>query len=413
MNESLKKRIWLVTELFYPEEDATAYIFTKIATYLTREFDVKVICGPISYDGADKKVTNDDELNKSINIYRKNIIKLDKNNLVKRTFRFFLLSFQLFNTLRRNISKGDTVLLATNPAPLILLVGLMKSFKVFQLHILVHDVFPENTIAIGIFKKKSNFIYRLIKFVFDFAYCHADHIIVLGKDMKEIFEDKIRRKKKTITVSVIPNWGDIRNVAPVRRSESLIKKWGLEDKIVLQFAGNIGRVQGLEEVIETFFLSNNPELHLVIFGSGAFLPAICQFIKENNIRNISVYDVYSRSEQSKILNSCDIAIVSLSKGMYGLGVPSKAYNILAAGKPILFIGEPGSEISQMVIDEEIGWSLDISHKNELVDFLSQLSLKTLDDLSALGSKARKLCEKKYSESIVLDELLNSIKSISS
>ena len=412
MEEFIKKRIWLVTELFYPEEDATAYIFTKIANYFTKKFDVNVICGPNSYDGSNKKIKYETELNECVHIYRNNIIKLDKNNLFQRTFRFLLLSFQLFNTLRKKIIKGDVVLLATNPAPLILLLGLMKHFKVFELHILIHDVFPENTIAAGIFKKKSNITYRFIKLIIDYGYCQADHLIVLGKDMKELVQNKIRNKKKEIVISVIPNWGDTEKITPVKRSDSLIKKWGMEDKIILQYAGNIGRVQGLKEVVEAFHLGNNPYTQLVIFGSGVYLSVINKFIKENNIQNISLGGIYSRQEQKEVLNACDIAIVSLSKGMYGLAVPSKTYNILAAGKPILFIGESGSEISQLVIKEDIGWSLDISVKQGLVDFFSHLTLNCFDELSPKGAKARSLSEKKYSESIVLFDLLNSIKNIS-
>ncbi len=412
MKETVKKRIWLVTELFYPEENATAYIFTKIANCLTREFDVNVICGPDSYNDSDKMFSNAAPLAECIHVFRHNTIKLDKNKLSGRSLRFLLLSFKLYNSLRKNISKGDIVLLSTNPAPLILFLGLLKHFKVFQLNILVHDVFPENTIAAGIFKKKSNIIYRFIKLVFDKAYCQADQLIVLGKDMNELVQHKIKRMKKQIIVTVITNWSDTEIIIPIKRSDSLIKKWGLEDKIVLQFAGNIGRVQGLQEVVEAFYLSNNPDIHMVIFGSGAYLSTIDQFIKGKEIQNISIYGVYSRQEQKEILNACDIAIVSLSKGMYGLGVPSKTYNILAAGKPILFVGEDGSEISQLVLKEDIGWSLDISLKQELVDFFSKLTLNCFDELSEKGSRARRLSERKYSESIVLFDLLNSIKNIS-
>lgn len=408
MKESSPKKIWLITELFYPEEDATAYIFTKIANCLTTEFKVNVICGPSSYDGNKKKITNEASLNKDIIIYRSNTLKLNKNNLLQRTFRFLILSFQLSNTLRKKVSKGDIVFLATNPAPLLILVGFLKYFKAFQLHILVHDVFPENTIAAGIFNKKSNVVYKLLKTIFDYGYSQADHIIVLGKDMKELIQNKSKSKKN---ISIITNWADIENIVPIKRSDSLIRKWGLEEKIVLQYAGNIGRVQGLKEVLEAFYLSNNRNIHLAIFGSGAYASTIRQFVKEKNIQNISFHGNFSRQEQQKILNACDIGIVSLSKGMYGLGVPSKTYNILAAGKPVLFIGELGSEISSLVLKEEIGWAIDISLKDDLTSFFSNLSFNTMDELISKGIKARTVAENNYSESKILIDLLKSIKNI--
>lgn len=54
-----------------------------------------------------------------------------------------------------------------------------------------------------------------------------------------------------------------------------------------------------------------------------------------------------RSQQNDFLNACDIGIVTLNDGMYGLGVPSKSYNIWAAGKPILYIGDDNSGNSFM------------------------------------------------------------------
>lgn len=75
-------------------------------------------------------------------------------------------------------------------------------------------------------------------------------------------------------------------------------------------------------------------------GDGALKDKLIKYVEEIGLTNkINFFGNYSREEQNKILNYTDIALVTLSKGMYGLGVPSKTYNILAAGKPILFIGD--------------------------------------------------------------------------
>lgn len=77
-----------------------------------------------------------------------------------------------------------------------------------------------------------------------------------------------------------------------------------------------------------------------IWGTGSAENTIKEKVLEYGMENqVSFHGTYFRSEQQKVLNSCDIALVRLVEGMYGLGVPSKTYNILAAGKPILYIGE--------------------------------------------------------------------------
>ena len=82
--------------------------------------------------------------------------------------------------------------------------------------------------------------------------------------------------------------------------------------------------------------------------------------------------------------------------MLGLGVPSKAYNILAAGKPILFIGDPRSEIARMVTEADVGWVFP-DHGEALVTFIRSLHRDGRDALGARGSRARALAVSRYGE----------------
>jgi len=406
-----KRKIWIVSELFHPEETAVAYIFTRIADHLSKDYDVRVICGPAFYDNEKKEFSDIKELSKEITIYRNESLNLNKNNLFQRTISIILLSFQLANSFRKRVSKGDIVLLSTNPAPLLLLIGWLKHFKKFQLHILVHDVFPENTIPAGIFKSNKSFLYKLIKIIFDKAYSQADHLIVLGRDMKDIISAKVKKYNNKVIISIVPNWADTSQIMPKKRANSSLEIGDLKDKIVLQYAGNIGRVQGIEAIIEAFRKCENNELHLLIHGSGALVPFIKDYIKSNALSNVSLFGSYSRKDQNEILNSCDIAIVSLSIGMYGLGVPSKSYHILSAGKPILFLGDSRSEISCLVKEEGVGWSIDMNNQKELIDFFNKLSKDNSDKYINMGMKARLLVEEKYDEKIVLRNFQKAMESI--
>jgi glycosyltransferase involved in cell wall biosynthesis len=301
------------------------------------------------------------------------------------------------------IQKGEIVLLATNPAPLLISAGLIKRWKKIQLHILVHDVFPENTIPAQLFKNKKSITYRLIKTFFDRAYAKADHLIAIGRDMKEVLFEKTKKFNKKLPVSVVTNWSNpIENTLNIQKINSKSKKVN-EGKIVLQYSGNIGRVQGLEDLIEAFVLSNNPSIHLIIRGTGALYTTIEKLISTNNLKNITLLGSYSRNEENEVLLNCDISIVSLSKGMFGLGVPSKTYNLLSAGKPILFIGDPNSEISLMVKEFDIGWSIDINKKEDLTKFFNDLGSKNMHDIQSKGQKARLLAENQFEEKNILTQ----------
>ena len=103
-----KKRIWIVTELFYPEETAVAYIFTRIADYLSNDYQVGVICGPEFYDNNKKAFVDRLNLSDEIEIFRTKSLDLDKNSLVQRTIKITLLSLRMGLLMVRKISKGET-----------------------------------------------------------------------------------------------------------------------------------------------------------------------------------------------------------------------------------------------------------------------------------------------------------------
>lgn len=400
-------KIWIVTELFYPEETAVAYIFTRIANYLSKSYKVSVICGPEFYDNNKRKFIDEVGISDAIEIFRIKSFSLDKNSLFQRTFKIMILSVQIGILMCKKISKGETVLLATNPSFLLLFVRFIKYFKKIKLHILVHDVFPENAIPARIFKNEKVVAFRIIKFLFDRAYACADHLIVIGRDMKEIMFNKVSHSKTRPSISIVPNWTNPEKFTVITNLT------GGVDKLVLQYAGNIGRVQGLLELLDAFRICNNKNLYLILRGTGACYSDIENYIKEYKLENVDLKGSFSRNEENEILTNCDIGIVSLSKGMYGLGVPSKAYHLSSAGKPILYIGEPGTEISDMVLENDIGWSLDIKNQKKLIEFFRNLSSIDRYLLIKMGNKARLLAERDYNESTVLKLLQLKIESVNS
>ena len=87
--DSIKQRLWIVTELFPPEETSTGYIMGEIANAMSQKYEVKVICGPKVYDTNKKNVTSSLEvINPSIEVVRVNGIAEDKNSKLSRIKKF-------------------------------------------------------------------------------------------------------------------------------------------------------------------------------------------------------------------------------------------------------------------------------------------------------------------------------------
>ena len=400
------KRIWIVSELFYPDETSTAYILTKVAEALTVKFDVNVICGPRSYSFKNDNVetsTKDTDI-PGVKIYRVSETSLDKNKLITRIIRFLMLSFKLSRKLYASVQKGEPVLIVTNPAPILLIISIIKRIKKFPLYILVHDVFPENTVPAGIISSPKSVIYRILKCFFDSAYRSADKLIVLGRDMQDVILRKLGNNKNRTQVAIIENWAQ--NM--VRPNHKSIEQLLSVPKIDLQYAGNVGRVQGLQNLVKIFYSVNNSDIRLSIWGDGAVKGELEKYVNDNNVNNVIFWRSYSREEQNMVLNNCDLAIVTLADGMYGLGVPSKSYNIMAAGKPILFIGDLNSEIALMIKEYGIGYCFDSKDINGISAFLISLHDTSREDLYKKGIKARQIAETNFSEKEILKKFLNEI-----
>ena len=400
--KSNKERLWIITELFYPEETSTSFILSKIANKLSDKYDVKVLCGYPTYDKNSRKPSF--EISDTIDIKRIKSFAGSKDKIIHRMLRFMTLSIALCWSAMINIRKSDKVFIVTNPAPLLVLISLLKKIKRFELNVLVHDVFPENTIPAGIIKSKKSFFYKILKAIFDKAYGNASRLIVLGRDMKSIMEKKLQFKSLQPEIVIVPNWGDTINIQALPKNTFIRNDENAAKKIVFQYAGNMGRVQGLLELLDIISKVNNDKICFDFIGDGAVKNDMIDFVRHNKMMHkVSFYPPYRRDEQQEVLGKCDVAIITLAKGMKGLGVPSKTYNILSAGKPVLFIGDEDSEISMLVREHEIGYTFVADDTLGLYNFFNSLTESDLLKLKLMGKKSREIAEQYYSEDKVLEK----------
>lgn len=400
------KNLWIATELFYPEETSTSFILTKIANRLSEKYDVKVVCGDPVYDK--QKKSSHFSLDSRVNVHRIKGWGGNKNSLLSRSLRFVFLSLSIFFYLWKNVKKGEKVFMVTNPAPLILLVSILKRFKKIELIILVHDVFPENTIPAGIIKSEKSVLYRVLRSIFDKAYSKADLLITLGRDMQQVIEAKIRKYNSHSKIEIIENWGDTEGIYPLLKEEVLNEDSSLKDRIIFQYAGNLGRVQGLIELLHIIKKVKNNRLVFHFVGEGAVKNTMLEYVEENKLKNVFFDGAYSREDQLQVLNKADVSFVSLAPKMFGLGVPSKTYNILAAGKPVLYVGEKNSEIDLLLREENIGYSFQHFEEQNILDFFNSFDETSVQELEIMKQKARKVAEEKFSEEIILNKFYNII-----
>ncbi len=385
-----KKEIWLVSELFYPETISTGYIMTEIATSLAKEYQVSVICGPEFYEEKDEKVTIKPLPN--IKIHRIQFKGYNKNSFISRIIGHLKVTYKMLQLMKKKIPKGAEVLMVTNPVLLLVLTSFLVKKQNWKMKVLVHDVFPENLVISGFLKSKTSFVFGIMKRIFNNAFKKMEVLIVLGRDMQQLFQQK---KGNSEGITIIENWANIENIISRPIPKTPKKKF--------LFAGNMGRLQGLEILLEALKKTKSHPYIFTFIGSGALENHIETFIATEKTTHIEKYGWIPREEQDKFMADATIGVVTLKKDMYGLGVPSKFYNLLAAGKPIFYIGDVNSEVHLVLQTHEIGWFAEAGNLEEITATLIKIANADISEIKKRSENGRALAESKYSKEIILNK----------
>lgn len=395
-----KRNLWVVTELYYPEETSTGYYLTRIAEGLAGDFNVKVLCGQPNYSGRGVRAPKK-EIHKNVEIFRAFGTTLDKNIILFRLINMLTLSFSIFWKAFFNFQKGDKVLVVTTPPSLPFITAFASLIRGGSYVLLIHDNYPEILIAVGKTKENS-FLVKFLEFFNRWLYKYAGKIIVVGRDMRLLVEKKT--EGLDIPIEYIPNWAELEQLKPEQRRENrLLKELNLQDKFVFLYAGNMGYPNDLESIIECAEkLKNDDKFHFVFLGAGVKRKWLEREIKENQLTNVTLLSPRPRSEQNDFLNACDVAIVSLVKKMRGVSMPSRTYNILAVGKPILALAEDDSEIAFVVQEDNVGWIVPPNEPEKLLQTILTI-YKERKKIPEMEKNSRKSALGKYSlETAILD-----------
>lgn len=393
-----KQNLWVVTELYYPEMTSTGYYLTEIAEGLTDSFEVKVLCGQPNYSARGVRAPSR-ERHKDVEIFRAFGTTLDKNIIPFRIINMISLSVSVFFHALFKFRRGDEILVVTTPPSLPFAVALAACLKNAGYTLLIHDNYPEILIAAGKTEAES-FLVKILNSANGWLYRGAKKIIVVGHDMRDLVGKKLTKIKKRgeIPVEIIPNWAELEQVEPMeRKNNQLLEELGIQDKFVFLYAGNMGHPNDLESFIFCAEkLKEDNRFHFVFLGAGVKRKWLEETIEKKKLNNVTLLKPRPRSEQKNFLNACDVALVSLVKKMWGVSMPSRTYNILAAGKPILALTERNSELARVISEEKVGWVLPPDEPETLLEKIYEI-FEERETLFEKGILARNAAQEKYSK----------------
>ena len=385
----------MLSEIYYPELTSTGYFLTKIAESLAQKFSICVITGPATIELKSTTSPWTETIN-GVKIYRSKSTTFDRNWLPGRLINMVITTLSIFLKGLWYCKQQDTILVVTNPPLLPFVALLLKWIKRCDFILLIHDVYPEVLIVTGFASQKSPIV-RIFSHLNRLLYQKAYKIITLGRDMSDLAQKKLP-KNHHLKIKCIPNWADTEFAFPIPRTEnSILRELGLVNHFVILYAGNIGRTHNIEIIAEAakFFHLKEHKIHFLFIGSGGRKAWLEKFIHKESLSNTTILPFRPNSEKAISINACDVAIISFNPGMLGVSVPSRMYNQMAVGKPIIAIAHNRSELAKVIHEENIGWVVDPLDFTTLIDTI-QYAYHNSIICSQMGERASKVVNEKYS-----------------
>ena len=184
-------RVWIVSEVYYPDEQGTAYYITGLAEGLAPHFDVTVLSGYPSVTARGTPVLRK-EISKGLRILRCRGTAFNKDVVLLRLINLFTNGVSVFFEGMRRIRRGDVVFSVTGPHIMHYLIGFAAYLRGGKSILRVDDVYPDALIATGMVGRKSP-VALLLEAANKILYGSADCVIVLGRDMKALVSGKLEK----------------------------------------------------------------------------------------------------------------------------------------------------------------------------------------------------------------------------
>ena len=208
------------------------------------------------YRGSPNEALPKAEVWQGIRIKRLSSLRSGCDSFLRRAFSDLLFSIRA--AIRVVVSCHDVIVLVTNPPLMPLLVALLGTLRRQRLLYIIHDLYPDVPVALGLWRADSLFVRFLIKLQ-KFALRKAQRVVVLGRCMREHLINAYGIESGKI--EVIPNWATL----PTEEPASKQARSGRHSTLVY---GNLGQFHDFQ-ISNGAELWDSPFIRFYIVGDGA------------------------------------------------------------------------------------------------------------------------------------------------
>ncbi|MDH4186281.1 MAG: glycosyltransferase family 4 protein [Nitrospira sp.] len=346
-------RLLFINRYFYPDISATAQLLTELAEDLDERGDhITVITGNTAYLGGEARLPAR-EMHHGIRILRVGFTRFGRSHTLGRLadyLSFWLCAFWAAVRMKDQ----DCLVVLSDPPLLSVFAVIVRIFRPIKTVCWLQDVFPDIAIRAGVLRE--GLFARFLRGVARWSLSRMDQVVVIGRCMERYLLSQGLPAHRLINIS---NWADGRHLRPAPRADNeFLRQHGLADRFVVMYSGNHGVVHDVDTMIALIReTSSIPRLCFCFVGEGVWKRTLMDIAQAEGWQHVEFLPYQPKALLQSSLSAADIHLVTLQAGMEGLSIPSKAYGILAVGRPMIFIGPPGSETALIVREGEFGYGV--------------------------------------------------------
>ena len=375
-------RVIFVNRFYWPDETATGQLLTDLAESLARRgHEVQIIASrPRGFSQSSPFVHH------GVRVSHVGSARSGGGGVASKTLDFGTFLFGATWSLFRHVRRDTTVVAMTDPPLMAIAAWVVARLRGARLVHWVQDIYPELAIELA-----GQRWLRVAQPLRDRAWRAATHCVTLGEDMA----GQLRRSGVPADrIEIVPNWAPVAIVPPeAREIDWLRAAWGLAEKFVVGYSGNLGRVHDLAPVIDVATaLRGRVDIAFVFVGGGAQRMALEKTARERKLANVRFLPPQSRAILAAALAVPDVHFVTLRPGCAPLVFPSKLYGIAAVGRPVIFVGPPNCDVARTVAGAGFGRVFARDQTAEMADAIAQLAGDP-GERALLGNAAARFAEK--------------------
>ncbi|MBU2621777.1 MAG: glycosyltransferase family 4 protein [Proteobacteria bacterium] len=259
----------------------------------------------------------------------------------------------------------------------------------------VQEIYPDVAVNLGVLR--NTFAIRCLQVLEIFVYNKAKALAVISKGMANHIRARGVPENK---IHVIPNFVDVEDFRPLPKVNAFSRRYGLHEKFVISYAGNMGEPQGLGILIEAaHLLRNEEEIHFLMMGDGSERSLLIEKAQHLNLTNITFLSYQPYSIMAEAYAAVDASFVSQAPGTSNDGIPSKVYRIMACARPVIACTDPDSDLARLVAKTDGGVVVPSGNSPALANAIKQAFLHREAWLEK-GLKGRIAILKEYSRSSI-------------